>query len=150
MATIPTEPQADDTETIMAALAHGMSGNPKTGFGMLKPFFNAPAPLVSLCAALAESSAMTTRRGHPDADSFGLIALHGDTPVDSRTLPAGPRFAVQFFTAWMNGDKDTAYALFDALAKDSETNPAALGEGVWVLYEMAVASMCELTGRSAP
>jgi len=146
---IPTEPLPDDSETIMAALAHGMTGNPQTGLNMLKPMIlRGLTPTAALCAALAESIAMNARRQAPTADGFGLIALRAGLPADANEVPAGPRFAAQFSTAWMNGQRDTAYALFDAIANvRTERDADALLIGVRSLYEMAVESMRQFTGR---
>jgi hypothetical protein len=66
---IPTEPQEDPSENIMAALAHGMTGNPQAGLALLKPFFETPRHMVSLCAALAESTAMFVRQQTPNAET---------------------------------------------------------------------------------
>jgi hypothetical protein len=147
---IPTEPQEDPSETIMAALAHGMTGNPQTGLALLKPFFETPRTLVSLCAALAEGTAMLARRQAPNADGFALLAFHNETPADINDMPAGERFAAQFTSAWVNGEKRTAYALFDALHADgSEQDAQNVADGVLALYRVSVASMQALTGRTS-
>lgn len=146
---IPTEPQDDPSETIMAALAHGMSGNPETGWTLLKPFFETPRTLVALCAALAEGTVMLARRENPDADGFALLAFKDGALADTREMPAGERFAAQFTAAWANGETQTAYALFDALHGDGTEQAAEdVGDGVLALYAMSVASMRELTGRN--
>lgn len=146
---IPTEPQGDPSETIMAALAHGMSGNPQTGMVMLKPFFETPRSLVSLCAALAESTALLARKHNPEADGFALLALRDDAPADVGEMPPGERFAAQFTSAWINGESQTAYALFDALrGGDSEQDAERMADGVLALYAMSVSSMQALTGRT--
>lgn len=147
---IPTEPQDDPNETIMAALAHGMTGNPHAGMTMLKPFFETPRAMVSLCAALAECTALLARKHSPSADGFALLALRDGTPADVSEMPPGERFAAQFTSAWINGESKTAYALFDALhASGTERDAEHLADGVLALYQMSVASMHALTGRSS-
>lgn len=147
---IPTEPQDDPSETIMAALAHGITGNPKAGLMLLKPFFKTPREMVSLCAALAETAVMVARKQAPDADGFALLALRDGSPADIREMPAGERFAAQFTSAWANGEHQTAYALFNALHGDgSEQDADHMANGVLALYGMSVASMRALTGRTS-
>jgi len=147
---IPTEPQDDPGETIMAALAHGMTGNPHTGMMLLKPFFGTPRHMVSLCAALAETAIMPARRENPDADGFALLAFKDGIFSDAQEMPAGERFAAQFISAWANGEKQTAYALFNALrGHDSEQDAEHMADGVLALYAMSVASMKALTGRTS-
>jgi hypothetical protein len=147
---IPTEPQEDPSETIMAALAHGMTGDPQAGVKLLKPFFDTPRQLVSLCAALAESAIMPARRENPDADGFALLAFKDGTFSDTREMPVGERFAAQFISAWANGEQQTAYALFNALrGGDSEQDAEHVADGVLALYAMSVASMRALTGRAS-
>lgn len=134
----------------MAALAHGMSGNPHAGLTMLKPFFETPRTLVSLCAALAEGTAMLARQQAPEADGFALLAFRDEAPADVSDMPAGQRFAAQFTSAWVNGQQKTAYDLFDALhAAGSERDAENVAEGVLALYQMSVASMQALTGRTS-
>lgn len=146
---IPTEPQDDPSETIMAALAHGMAGDHQTGWTLLKPFFETPRTMVALCAALAETAMMPARRENPDADGFALLAFKDGTLSNAQEMPAGERFAAQFVSAWANGEQQTAYALFDALHGDgTEQDAGHMGDGVLALYAMSVASMRELTGRN--
>lgn len=147
---IPTEPLPDAAETVMAAIAHGMTGNPQAGLTMLQPFFlQGPPAMVSLCAALAELVAMAAQHEHPNAEGFGFIALRNGQRVDSREMPAGERFATQFTAAWMNRDQETAYALFHAIHEGNRDEDAeTLANGVWALYEMAVVSMREFTART--
>ncbi|MEW1565782.1 hypothetical protein AB0454_22685 [Streptomyces sp. NPDC093509] len=147
---IPTEPQEDPAETIMAALAHGMNGDRQAGLALLKPFFDTPRTLVSLCAALAEGPASSIRPSNPNAEGVALIALRGGKPANIQDAPAGHRFAAQFTSVWANGDKQTAYALFDALhGSGSEEDADAVAEGVFQLYEMSVAWARSLTNRPA-
>jgi hypothetical protein len=148
---IPTTPQDDPAETIMAALAHGMTGATEQGLRLLEPFiWRGPASTVAMCAALAESTAMAGRQELPEGGFFGLLAVTRDgAAADINVVPAGLRFAGQFVTAWANGDRETAYALFGALIKDeTDEQAAAMADGVRALFDMAVASLNDLTGRT--
>lgn len=147
---IPTEPQEDPGETIMAALAHGMTGDPETGMKLLKPFFDSPRQMVALCAALAESAILPARQANPDADGFALLAFKDGALSNVQEMPVGERFAAQFTSAWANGEQQTAYALFNSLrGDDSEQDAEHLADGVLALYAMSVASMRALTGRTS-
>ncbi|MFJ3834486.1 hypothetical protein ACIPY6_03095 [Streptomyces sp. NPDC090054] len=142
---IPTEPQPDDTDTIMAALAHGIKGNPQTGLAMLVPLISrGPALAVGVCAALAECNNLNLPEAPPGA-SYGLLVFGPDgSPSDTGHMPIGPRFAAQFTSAWANGQRDTAYALFDALADSDETEDLdGLFVGIRVLYDMAVTRLAD-------
>lgn len=146
---IPIEPQDDPGETILAAIAHGMTGDPNTGIAMLKPFFDSPRHLVSLCAAFAETNALLAREQQPNADGYALLVLRDGQIADTRDMPAGERFAAQFTAAWLNGEQQTAYALFDALHGSHDDNDAVnVADGVAALYQLSVASMKTLTGRT--
>lgn len=150
---IPTTPQADPSETIMAAVAHGMAGHPEKAAPLFEPFISGgPVTAVGLCAALAEMSAFGPRQKLPKGGTFGLLVLDATNgkPGNINELPAGVRFAAQFSTAWGNGDKDTAYALFEALVRPGTEEAAqAFADGIRALFDMAVASLNELTGRRA-
>ncbi|MFE5090631.1 hypothetical protein ACFRCI_09545 [Streptomyces sp. NPDC056638] len=150
---IPTEPQPDPSDTIMAALAHGMAGHPEKAAALFEPFIKGgPTTTVGLCAALAEMSAIGPRKTLPKGGTFGLLVLNADTGErgDISVLPAGIRFAAQFSTAWGNGDQDTAYALFRALvAPEDEQAAKALADGIRALFDMAVVSLNEMTSRTA-
>ncbi|WP_371612907.1 hypothetical protein [Streptomyces clavifer] len=150
---IPTTPQDDPAETIMAALAHGMTGHPERAFPLFEPFIaGGPATAVGLCASLAEMSAWHARKTLPAGGMFGLLVLDADTGqrADIADAPAAVRFAMQFSTAWGNGDKDTAYALFRALVEPGDEKAShALADGIRVLFDMAVISLNETTGRTA-
>lgn len=149
---IPTTPQPDPTETIMAAVAHGMNGQPEKATPLLEPFITGgPVTAVGLCAALAEMSVMGPRQALPEGGAFGLLVLNAadGTRADINDLPAGIRFAAQFSTAWGNGDRDTAYDLFHALVMPGTEEAAeAFADGVRALFDMAVASCNEMTGRT--
>lgn len=151
---IPTTPQDDPAETILAALAHGMTGHPERAIPLFEPFIaGGPVKAVGLCASLAEMSAMQARKNLPEGGMFGLLVLDADTGErgDINEAPAGVRFAMQFSTAWGNDDRQTAYALFRALIDPGGEEGAAhaLADGIRVLFDMAVLSLNELTGRTA-
>ncbi|MFF8467939.1 hypothetical protein [Streptomyces griseus] len=150
---IPTTPQDNDAETIMAALAHGMTGHPEKAIPLFQPFLLAgPAKALGLCASLAEMSAGPARKNLPAGGTFGLLVYDVTTGRrgDISEAPAGVRFAMQFSTAWGNGDQDTAYALFRALIDPGDEEGArALADGIRCLFDMAVISLNETTGRTA-
>ncbi|MFJ2848296.1 hypothetical protein [Streptomyces rubiginosohelvolus] len=150
---IPTTPQDDEAETIMAALAHGMTGHPEKAIPLFDPFIaGGPVTTAGLCASLAEMSAMQARKNLPAGGHFGLLVLNADTGErgDINEAPAGIRFAMQFSTAWGNDDRDTAYALFHALIEPADEEAShALADGIRCLFDMAVVSLNEMTGRTA-
>ncbi|WP_327329871.1 hypothetical protein OG265_26995 [Streptomyces sp. NBC_01208] len=150
---IPTTPQDDPAETILAALAHGMNGHPEKATPLFEPFIKGgPATAAGLCAALAEMSAAPARKNLPAGGHFGLLVLNVDTGerADISEAPTGIRFAMQFSTAWGNHDQDTAYALFEALVLPGDEQAAeALADGIRCLFDMAVISLNETTGRTA-
>ncbi len=149
---IPTAPQDHPAETIMAALAHGMEGHPEKAAPLFEPFIlGGPATSAGLCASLAEMSAMTPRQHLPEGGTFGLLVLNATTGErgDINDVPPGIRFAMQFSTAWGNGERQTAYALFNALIEPGdEQAAAALADGIRCLFDMAVVSLNEMTGRT--
>ncbi len=148
---IPTVPQDDPAETIMAALAHGITGHPEKAAPLFEPFIvGGPATALGLCAALAETTIRTDRQAVPDGGAVGLLGLDAKTGQHGviNTLPAGIRFAAQFTAAWANHDRNTARDLFDALAHaDTEEAADALAVGIRALFDMAVATLREQTGR---
>ncbi|MFC8271120.1 hypothetical protein ACFUJR_00965 [Streptomyces sp. NPDC057271] len=146
---IPTTPCDDPTDTIMAAVAHGMTGNPLLGMNLLGPFVKGgPTTTVSMCAALASVAVVAFEKQNPGArGTFGLLAFHGDVPTDISAMPPGPRFAAQFTAAWANGQQQTAYALFNALlGKETDEDARNLAEGIRALYDMAVTSAQQMRG----
>jgi hypothetical protein len=150
---IPTFPLDNPAETVMAALAHGMTGHPEKAAPLFEPFIKGgPGTTLSLCASLAEAVAMAPRKRHGNGGTFRPLAIHRPTGriADLRDMPPGPRFAGQFAAAWGNGQRETAHALFVALYDpEDEAAAQALAEGIRVLFGMAVASMNEITGRTA-
>ncbi|CAM5249611.1 hypothetical protein SGLAM104S_01592 [Streptomyces glaucescens] len=152
MTAIPTTPQPDPSETIMAALAHGMTGHPEKAATLFEPFIlGGPATALGLCAALAETTVHDSRKNLPTNGAFGLLVIDPTTgkhgSVDS--FPPGIRFAAQFTAAWANNDRDTAHDLFDALVRPGTEEAAdALAVGIRALFDMAVASLNDLTGRT--
>ncbi|MFJ3084734.1 hypothetical protein ACIPJG_33985 [Streptomyces halstedii] len=150
---IPTFPLDDPAETVMAALAHGMTGHPEKAAALFEPFINGgPATTVALCASLAEAAALGPCKNLPVNGAFGLLVVDLKTGQrgDINQAPAGVRFAAQFLTAWSNGQQDTAYALFRALVTaDDDASAQALAEGIRALFEIAVVSLNEPTGRTS-
>lgn len=97
-------------------------------------------------------SAAPARKNLPAGGHFGLLVLNVDTGerADISEAPTGIRFAMQFSTAWGNHDQDTAYALFEALVLPGDEQAAeALADGIRCLFDMAVISLNETTGRTA-
>lgn len=151
MTAIPTVPQDDPADTIMAALAHGLTGHPEKAAPLFKPFLDGPTTAVSLFAALAETAVGPSRRTLPADGAFGLLVLDAKTGQHGgvNDLPAGIRFAAQFTAAWANGQQDTAYALFNALVAPGDDAAAiAVADATRALFDMAVATLKQQTGAS--
>lgn len=149
MTEIPTNPCDNPADTIMAAVAHGVTGNPLLGLQMLGTFVKGgPTSTVSMCAALASIAVFAVEKDNPGARStYGLLAFHGNVPTDIRSMPPGPRFAAQFTAAFANGQEQTAYALFNALlGEETDDDARNLAEGIHALYDMAVASAQQIRG----
>ncbi|WP_327376238.1 hypothetical protein OG393_21165 [Streptomyces sp. NBC_01216] len=149
MSEIPTTPCKDPADTIMAAIAHGMTGNRETGLKLLEPFIlGGPVKTVSMCAALASMIALNADRQNPGhRGTFGFVPIHHGVPTDTSAMPPGWRFAAQFSTAVLNGQHQTAYALFDALvSKERDEDAMNLALGIRALYDMAVGSAQQLRG----
>lgn len=150
---IPTVPQDDPAETILAALAHGLTGHPEKAPALFEPFIHGGhATALGLCAALAETTVRTDRQTLPKDGAYGLLVLDPKTGHhgSANDLPPGIRFAAQFTAAWANNDRDTAHHLFDALVHaGSEEAAEALAVGIRALYDMAVSTLREQTGRTA-
>lgn len=148
MSEIPTVPCDDPAETIMAAVAHGMTGHPDTGLRMLGSFLEGgPVTTVSMCAALANLVKFAAEKQGPSHGTFGFIAVRHGIPTNVGSLPPGPRFAAQFAAAWLNGQQQTAYALFNALVfQERDEDAANLAEGVYALYGIAVDAAQSLRG----
>lgn len=149
---IPTVPQDNPADTIMAALAHGITGHPEKAAPLFEPFIlGGSATALGLCAALAETTVRVDRQNLPKDGAFGLLVLDAKTGQHGSTndLPPGIRFAAQFTAAWANDDRDTAHAHFNALVHTgSEEAADALAVGIRALYDMAVASLGEMTKRT--
>jgi hypothetical protein len=149
--TIPTTPQDDPADTIMAALAHGLTGHPEKAAPLFEPFLSGPATAVSLFAALAETAVGPSRDPRLADSTFGLLVLDAATGQHGSVndLPAGVRFAAQFTAAWANGQRDTAYALFNALVAPGDDAAAiAFADATRALFDMAIATLKEQTGGS--
>ncbi|MET9304957.1 hypothetical protein ABZX68_06410 [Streptomyces cellulosae] len=142
---IPTIPQDDPAETILAALAHGMTGHPEKAAPLFEPFIHGGhATTLGLCAALAEATVRTGLQTLPKNTAFGLLVVDPTTGKQGNVndFPAGVRFAAQFTAAWANRDRDMAGDLFDALVSPGTDEAAeALADGIRALYDMAVASL---------
>ncbi|MCR8574724.1 hypothetical protein [Streptomyces sp. Isolate_219] len=140
----------EDTDTIMLALAHGVTGDTDTGLTLLEPIAQrGPVQAAGICAALAETMSAEARAKQTPGHFFGfLVATTDGQPADANDLPPGVRFAAQFSTAWANGERDTAYSLFDALI-DGQTDEQmqTLGDSISALFEMASASLREVVDR---
>lgn len=149
---IPTAPQNDPAETIMAALAHGLTGHPEKAPALFEPFIlGGSGTALGLCAALAETTVRIERQNLPKDSAYGLLVLDAKTGRHGSTndLPPGIRFAAQFTAAWANNDRDTAHDLFDALVHTgSEEAADALAVGIRALYDMAVTILREQTSRT--
>ena len=149
---IPTTPQNDPAETIMAALAHGMTGHPEKAAPLFEPFIHGGhATTLGLCAALAETAVRTNQQPLPKNTAFGLLVIDPTTGKHGNIndFPQGVRFAAQFTAAWANHDRDMAGDLFDALVSpDTEEAANALADGIRALFDMAVASLNTTTGRT--
>ncbi|MFD4257756.1 hypothetical protein ACFWR9_08990 [Streptomyces sp. NPDC058534] len=150
---IPTTPQDDPAETIMAALAHGMTGHPEKAAALFEPFIlGGHATALGLCAALAETTVRTDRQTLPKNGAFGLLVVDPKTGkhVNVTVLPPGIRFAAQFTAAWANNDRDTAHDLFDVLVQPgTEEAASALADGIRALFDMAVTTLNETTGHTS-
>jgi hypothetical protein len=149
---IPTTPQDDPADTIMAALAHGLTGHPEKAGPLFEPFLSGPTTAVSLFAALAETAVGPSRRTLPADGAFGLLVLDAETGqhggVDD--LPAGVRFAAQFTAAWANDQRKTAYALFNALVAPGDDAAAiAVADATRALFDMAVVTLKQQTGAAS-
>jgi len=146
---IPTTPCKDPAETIMAAVAHGMTGDPFAGLMMLGPFIEGGArSTVSMCAAMANIVKFAAEKQNlPVGGTFGFLALHHGKLTNVASLPPGPRFAAQFTAAWMNDQQDTAYALFDALVhRQRDEDAANLADAIHALYDLTVDAARSLQG----
>lgn len=149
---IPTTPQDDPADTIMAALAHGLTGHPEKAGPLFKPFLTGPTTAVSLFAALAETAVGSSRRTLPADGAFGLLVLDAKTGQygSADDLPAGVRFAAQFTAAWANNQQDTAYALFNALiAPGDDAAAIAVADATRALFDMAIATLKDQTGAAS-
>lgn len=141
---------AEDTDTIMTALAHGVTGDTEAGLTLLEPLVQrGPVQAAGVCAALAETLSAEARAKQAPGSFFGfLVATTDGQWADANDLPPGIRFAIQFSTAWANGERDTAYALFDALTGDqTDEQMQALGDGIGALFDMASASLRDVVER---
>jgi len=138
---------SEDVKAIGEAIAHGVAGDVDAGLALIQPLVDrGPRTTCALLGSLAETAAFLAHRDQPGV-WFGTVVERIDDgsegSVDS--LPRPLRFAAQFVTAWANGDRDTAYALFKAIAEDSDTRGLSdLADGVAAIYGMAIATATEV------
>jgi hypothetical protein len=125
------------------ALVHGIAGDHDRALELLQPLVDeGPRSAFALLGALAEAAAYHAREANGPGVEYDIEVTGPDGPADADVLPPNIRFAAQFVTAWANDDRDTALALFNALADHSDTNGTQdLGAGIYAVYTMAVASV---------
>lgn len=137
-------------DLIAEALAHGIHGHPERGLLLLEPLVDAgPTSTYALLASLAETASRQARQAREFLDAAGTgadlgvmfgIEIEGpDGPASAQVLPVPLRFAVQFVTAWANGDQETAEALFRAMAEPSvRLGTDDLADSIRIVFDMAV------------
>lgn len=145
---LPHSPQASfDSDQINQALAHGVVGNDQAAWSILDPIVRrGRSETYAVLCTLAEAAAFNARE---DREPGGYFGLKVRDVVTGRTgsaddIPPGARFAMQFFTARLNRDEETAYALFMAL---HQTDPDGVAVGFRILYGMAVTSLRAIRER---
>lgn len=148
-------------ELILEALAHGIHGHPERGLALIQPLVDAgPVSTYALLGALAETASRQAKDAKETLEASGTGVMFGveiegpDGPASAQVLPVPLRFGVQFVTAWANGDQDTAYALFWAMAEPSDLfGTDDLVASIAVVFDMAVlgaqASLFEHRMRTA-
>lgn len=138
----------EDVRLIAEAVSHGIAGDQDHGLAMLQPLVDAgPRSTFALLGGLAELAAFTALRNQRPGEAFAMPVedVRTGEPADPSVLPVPLRFAARFVTAWANRDQDTAWALFHALAEEAErTGSSDLGDGVSLVYSMAVATSEEI------
>lgn len=140
------------TRIIGEAVAHGVAGDQERGLAMLQPLVDAgPRSTYALLAGLAETAAFTALRDQRPGEMFGLPVEDTVTgqAASVDVLPPPLRFAAQFTTAWANRDRDTALALFNTFAFESDrAGTPDLGDAIGVLYAMAVTTSTEVVRQT--
>lgn len=133
---------APDPEAIFQALALGVTGDHQSGLEALQPLVDAgPASTFALLASLAETASKATREMNGPGALYGIAVVgpNGENDIDS--LPPPIRFATRFIATWANRDRDTAHALFWAVAGPADQHGTDdLADAITVVYAMAVAA----------
>lgn len=147
------QPTPDDITRITGeALSHGIAGDRARGVALLQPLVDAgPLSTLGLLGGLAEVAAYTALQDQRPGEMFGLPVnnvLTGE-PASADALPPPLRFAAQFVTAWANRDRDTARALFETFAFESDrTGSPDLAEAIGLVYDMAVTTGAEVVRQA--
>ncbi|AIV35566.1 hypothetical protein [Streptomyces sp. CCM_MD2014] len=134
------------------ALSHGIAGDRMRGVALLQPLVDAgPLSTFALLGGLAEVAAHTALQNQLPGETFGLPVnnvLTGE-PASADVLPPPLRFAAQFVTTWANRDRDTARALFETFAFESDrTGSPDLAEAIGLVYDMAVTTGAEVVRQA--
>lgn len=143
-----SRPYEQQSDTIGEAVAYGVTGDHERGLSLLQPLVDAgPLSTYALLAALAEAAAFTALQNQRPGEAFGIPVVNEITgqAASVDVLPPPHRFAAQFVTAWANRDQDTARALFNAFAHDSDRRGTPdLGDAISLMYGMAVETSTEV------
>ncbi|MFF0092767.1 hypothetical protein ACFYSF_22780 [Streptomyces canus] len=129
------------------ALLRAINGDGHGGGMLLVPLIEESRfSCFALCAMLA--TAAKAGMDHLDtASGLSMVVLQVEDVETGESasvddLPPDVVFAARFTAAWVNEDRETAQALFDALAADTDTDAGMcrLIDGVLALYGMAIAT----------
>jgi hypothetical protein len=141
------KPNPDAPLTIIEALSHGAAGDHDRALALLQPLVDAgPISTFALLGCLAEAicrmSADPQHLDEPSQRGGFVMQVDGpDGPASAELLPAPLRFAGRFLTCWANRDRDTAFALFRAVADVADRDGTDdLAEAITALFGMAVAT----------
>lgn len=141
------QPDPDAPMTILEALSHGAAGDKDRALALLQSLVDAgPRSTFALLGSLAEAVCRMTTDPEaldlaPQRGKFVLAVDGPNGPASSELLPPPLRFAGRFITCWANRDRDTAYALFRAVAYASEQDGTDdLAEAITATFGMAVAA----------
>ncbi|MFJ6215087.1 hypothetical protein ACIQGZ_17385 [Streptomyces sp. NPDC092296] len=133
----------DDTNRMMNALAHGVTGNRPAALAELRPIIaRGPVSTYAMLAALAE----TATGGHKAAPGtfLGPAIVQNGRLGSVGPLPEHLRFAARFLAAHANGDTGTRDALYWALlADDTDRGCTRLAEAIGTVFDMAVATVAQ-------
>lgn len=143
-----SHPYEEQSRTIGEAVAYGVIGDEEHGLSLLQPLVDAgPRSTYALLGGLAEGAAFTALQNQRPGEAFTLPVVDKITgrAASVDVLPPPLRFAAQFVTAWANRDQDTARALFNVFADDSDRRGTPdLGDAVGLMYGMAVTTSTEV------